>query len=352
MTPTFEQLFAIVPEAVAEAPGRVNLLGEHTDYSGGFVLPVGTTQRTRIEIAASDDELFHVFAVNLNELASFHRGQSPPRGFERYAVGCVAVLESAGFAIPAFRARLQSEVPIGVGLSSSAAFEVALLRALRQWLSLPLNDVDVARLAQRAEIDYTGVRCGIMDQMASSLGDERHMLFLDTRNLAYRLEQIPTATEVLVIDSGTSRQLASSAYNLRREQCETAAHLLGVASLRDADDMAAIAALPPPYNRRARHVVTENRRVLSALDASPSQFGVLMNESHASLRDDYEVSAPALDALVSCLQDESAVYGARLTGAGFGGACVALAQRGEGAGAASSALRHYKAMGFVGGRQL
>jgi galactokinase len=248
--------------------------------------------------------------------------------------------------------RIESSVPIGVGLSSSAALEVAVLRGLRQLLHLPLSDVEIALLAQRAEVDYAGVLCGIMDQMASSLGDREHMLYLDTRSLEHRRLPLPVDSEVIVLDSGTSRQLAATAYNRRREECETAARLLEVHTLRDADNLKRIGELPEPYNRRARHVVTENRRVLAALDASAERFGALMNESHESLRDDYEVSSPALDALVNSLRRESAVYGARLTGAGFGGACVALARSGEGIGAAAAALRHYAGLGFARGRSL
>jgi galactokinase len=191
-----------------------------------------------------------------------------------------------------------------------------------------------------------------MDQMASSLGDEEHMLYLDTRSLEHRRLPLPADSEVIVLDSGTSRQLAATAYNLRRTECETAARLLHVDTLRDADDLQHIAELPEPLNRRARHVVTENRRVLEALDAKAARFGALMNDSHQSLRDDFEVSSLALDALVGSLRREAAVYGARLTGAGFGGACVALVRKGEGAGAAASALRRFADAGFVGGRSL
>jgi galactokinase len=248
--------------------------------------------------------------------------------------------------------RIDSSVPIGVGLSSSAALEVAVLRAIRQLLQLSLDDVDLALLAQQAEVEYAGVLCGVMDQMASSLGDREHMLYLDTRSLEHRRLPLPADSEVIVLDSGTTRQLAATAYNRRREECEIAAGLLKVNTLRDADSLSCIDELPEPLNRRARHVVTENRRVLDALDASAARFGALMNESHRSLRDDYEVSSAALEALVDSLRREPAVYGARLTGAGFGGACIALVRRGEGADAAASALRHYADLGFEGGRSL
>ena len=349
---TFEQAFRVPPMATARAPGRVNLLGEHTDYSGGFVLPVGTRQTTTAQIAPSLDPQFHLYSANLDERAVFRRGEAPTRGFQRYAFGCVAVVEEAGFTVPPLCMRIESDVPIGVGLSSSAAFEVALLRAMREFLGLSLTDVELALLAQQAEVRYAGVLCGVMDQMASSLGDVAHMLYLDTRSLQHRRLALPAGSEVVVLDSGTSRQLAATPYNLRREECTVAADLLGLASLRDAHDCAAIDALPEPYRRRARHVVSENQRVLAALEADAVRFGTLMNESHQSLRDDYEVSSPALDTLAASLRQEPCIFGARLTGAGFGGACVALAHRGEGERAAASALRRYAASGFEGGRSL
>ncbi len=349
---SFEEVFRRHPSVVCRAPGRVNLLGEHTDYSGGFVLPIGTRQYTSVELAPSFDHLSHVYSANLDEQQSFGRHDPASEGFARYVRGCVEVLELAGYIVPAVCIRIDSTVPIGVGLSSSAALEVAVLRAVRQLLHLELSDVDLALLAQKAEIDYAGVLCGVMDQMASSLGDEEHMLYLDTRSLEHRRLPLPADSEVIVLDSGTSRQLAATAYNLRRTECENAARLLRVNSLRDAADLQRIAELPEPLNRRARHVVSENRRVLAALEADAPRFGALMNDSHKSLRDDYEVSSPALDALVESLQREPAVYGARLTGAGFGGACVALVRRGAGAVAALSALRHFADAGFAGGRSL
>ena len=238
---------------------------------------------------------------------------------------------------------------MGVGLSSSAALEVATLRCLRRLLGLAFDDVLIAQLAQRAEIEHAGVNCGIMDQMASSLADTSRALLLDTRSLERRVVELPTGTAVLVIDSGVARTLAGSGYNERRAQCEEAARLLGVASLRDLDHVARLAALPPLLQRRARHVVTENARVLQAVACTSGQaFGELMNASHASLRDDYEVSTPELDLLVSLLQQEPAVHGARLTGAGFGGACVALCEAGGLQQAAASVVAQYNAAGHRG----
>jgi galactokinase len=240
-------------------------------------------------------------------------------------------------------------VPMGVGLSSSAALEVATLRALRELLGLSIDDVEIAQLAQRAEIDYAGVNCGIMDQMASSLADTQSMLFLDTRSFERRLLPIPAGTELLVVDSGLSRSLAASAYNQRRAECEQAAQQLGVASLRDVTQPEAVERLPEPLRRRARHVVTENARVLRAVDGGEAiVFGELMNASHASLRDDYEVSVPPLDHLVALLQAHEAVHGARLTGAGFGGACVALCRESEAGRVGREIVEQYRQAGHTG----
>jgi galactokinase len=212
-----------------------------------------------------------------------------------------------------------------------------------------LDDVSIARLGQRAEIQYAGVRCGIMDQMASSLASTTSALFLDTQTLARRLVPLPAGSAVLVLDSGIPRVLAESGYNQRRAECEEAARLLGVPTLRDVRDVSQADALPEPLRRRVLHVVSENTRVLRAANCSSAQeFGTLMNASHASLRDDYEVSTPELDRLVALLQAHPDVYGARLTGAGFGGACVALCQHDSLLPVATGVLEEYAVSGFKG----
>lgn len=321
----FERVFGTAPEATAEAPGRVNLLGEHTDYNDGHVLPIAITQQTRVAIGRSPDDQFTVHAAMLGQTARFTLAAPPSEHFATYVYGCLVEARAAGLAVPPLCIHVSSDVPMGVGLSSSAALEVATLRALRQFTGAPLDDVRIAQLAQRAEIEYAGVRCGIMDQMASSLADTRRALWLDTRTLERRLVPLPKGSAVLVLDSGIARSLAASGYNQRRAECEEAARMLGVASLRDIDDPQAAEVLPEPLRRRVRHVVTENARVLKAVNCSDAaEFGVLMNASHASLRDDYAVSVPDLDRLVALLQVHPGVFGARLTGAGFGGACVAL----------------------------
>jgi galactokinase len=339
------------PQAEASAPGRVNLLGEHTDYNDGFVLPAAIPQRTTVQLAASVDGRHHFHSLQKGETITCEVDAEAP-GFAAYLVGCIRMLEALGHWVPPLRCRVDSTVPMGAGLSSSAALEVAMLRALRLWLSLDLDDVEIARLAQQAEVHYAGVHCGIMDQMAASLATTDRLLFLDTRTLERRLVDLPAGSAVLVLDSGVPRTLAASNYNTRRTECTEAAHLLGVPTLRDLDDPARVEELPEPLNRRARHVVRENARVLTAAaGVDATSFGALMNQSHASLRDDYEVSVSALDLLVTLLQASAGVYGARLTGAGFGGACVALVQTGEGERIARSVLTEYAQAGY-GGRLL
>ena len=344
----FSDVFGCEPLAQADAPGRVNLLGEHTDYNDGFVLPTAISQRTRVQIAPSPDADYHLYAARLDEHVRYTPGTALPTGFARYVLGCIALLREMGHTTDPLAIHVDSDVPIGAGLSSSAALEVAVLRALRVWRALPLDDVALAQIAQQAEIQYAHVNCGIMDQMASSLADSGHMLFLDTRSLAYQLLPLPADADLLVIDSGIPRSLANSAYNQRREECEQAAQLLGVKALRDVDSLDALSGLPELLQRRARHVVTENARVLAAAEGvSAMQFGQLMNASHASLRDDFAVSIPELDELVALLQQHPQVLGARLTGAGFGGACVALVERGAASRVAGEVLAAYSGPGRV-----
>ncbi|HEY4556492.1 MAG TPA: galactokinase family protein, partial [Lysobacter sp.] len=236
----FETIFDAPPTVRARAPGRVNLLGEHTDYNDGFVLPTAIPQQTTVSLRANGTREFRVHAAALGATARFEPGQVPGEQFAKYVHGCIEGVRGLGHEVPGLDIHVQSDVPMGVGLSSSAALEVATLRALRELLGLELDDVRIAQLAQRAEIDYAGVNCGIMDQMASSLADTRSMLFLDTRSFERRLLPLPPGTELLVVDSGLSRSLAASAYNERRAECEQAAARLGVAALRDVADVAAV----------------------------------------------------------------------------------------------------------------
>lgn len=347
--PAFADVFGFPPEATASAPGRVNLLGEHTDYNDGYVLPTVIPQTTTVKVARSRDGFNRFHSEQLDATVNYRAGESPADGFALYIHGCIELLRERGHAIDALTLHVDSQVPIGSGLSSSAALEVATLRALRMLYQLQLDDVTLASMAQQAEIRFARVRCGIMDQMASSLGAPGQMLFLDTRTLESRLLPLPPNAAFMVLDSGVPRSLAASAYNQRRSECEQAAQLLGVRALRDIEKLDRLARLPAPLDRRARHVVTENRRVLEAAGAvDAGRFGELMNASHASLRDDFEVSVPALDSLVEILQRHPQVYGARLTGAGFGGASVALIEPGAQAAIQAKVLKEYEREGYRG----
>ena len=337
-----ETYFGSASFVAATAPGRVNLLGEHTDYNDGYMLPCATPQRTEVLLSASDDGHHQFYSANLDVQVRFACRDTAPPGFGRYIEGCIRMLEERSIAVPPLRAYVRSSVPLGAGLSSSAALEIATLRALRLLLGFSLDDVTLALMGQQAEIRYAQVNCGVMDQMASSLADEHHMLLLDARTLQHELLDLPNDSEVLVIDSGVARTLAGSKYNERRAECEHAARLLGVASLRDVREASLVEGLPEPYRRRARHVVRENQRVLQACgEHGPVLFGQLMAQSHASLRDDYEVSIPALDDIVLLMSAQPEVYGARLTGAGFGGACVALCRKQGAARAGAAVVQRY-----------
>ena len=349
ITNTYQQKFGHSPAHIARAPGRVNLLGEHTDYNDGYVLPTAIPQRTYVQIARSPADRYEVYAENLDELQRFYIEEAVPHGFVKYVFGCIALLINKGYRIEPVQMRIRSDVPIGAGLSSSAAIEVAVLRALRALFKLELDDVEIAKTAQQAEIEFAHVHVGIMDQMASSLADTAHMLFIDTRTLSRRLVMLPADTAVVVVDSGVPRQLSTSVYNQRRAECDAAARMLGVAALRDVSDIASVEALPEPLLRRARHVVTENQRVLDAVRSeSAVKFGVLMNQSHYSLRDDYEVSIPQLDILTDIMRNTPGVYGARLTGAGFGGCCVCLVDVHHIDDAVRSIVNHYNQRGHRG----
>jgi galactokinase len=319
----------------ATAPGRVNLIGEHTDYNGGYVLPIATPQGTTVRIDRRGD--LRVTATSENVPASERRIEYTLGREERtgtwgdYIAGVTAALREDGFAIGGFDAAISSTLPLGGGLSSSASLEVALLRALAREFALPLDPVAIAQVAYHAETGLVGAPVGIMDQMAASLAGTDAALFLDTVTLAFERLPLPPATGLIVIHSGVVHRHAGGEYRVRRRECDETARRLGVGMLRDATEATiAAAALPAPLDKRARHVVTENERVLLARDAlrrgDAAALGALMNDSHTSMRNDFEVSTPEVDALVKITQSSAGVYGARLTGGGFGGSIVALAK--------------------------
>jgi galactokinase len=319
---------------IAAAPGRVNLVGEHTDYNGGFVLPIATPQQTTVALTARDDGRVRAWsrAIPSQSASIEYRLGAERRGGDwgDYVAGVTAALREAGMVIGGFAARIESDLPLGGGLSSSASLEIALLRGLRTLFQLEIDDVQTATIAQRAETGLVGAPVGIMDQMAASLADPHAALFLDTRSLAYERVPLPDGAGLIVIHSGVVHHHAGGEYRVRRAECEQASQLLGLAELRDATlaDLER-AILPPVLNRRARHVITENDRVLRGRDllkaGEARQFGGVMSASHASMRDDFEISTPEIDLLVDLALAHEGVWGARLTGGGFGGSVVALA---------------------------
>jgi galactokinase len=344
----FERMFGRAPEAYADAPGRVNLIGEHTDYSGGFVLPTAIPQRTRIAVGRRADRIVRAFSAQVSPEgpSTFELGKELPRNaWIDYVQGVVVALRSEGHGVSGFDAYLQSDVPVGAGLSSSAALEVALLRALAVLFDLPLDPVAMARLGRRAENDFVGAPVGIMDQMAASLASVGVALFLDTRTLRFQSVPVPRPVELLVIDSGVAHAHATGEYRTRRDECARAATWLGVHELRDVSSVDGVRALPPPLDRRARHVVSENARVLRAVEAlrrgEVETLGEVLRASHASLRDDFEVTTPDLDRLVQTAERDRDVLAARMTGGGFGGSIVALARAGRAAAAGQRIARDY-----------
>lgn len=331
------------------APGRVNLIGEHTDYNGGFVLPTPIPQCCAIDLVRhSDDEVRTASTGFGNIIARYTLGSEKPVGdWIDYVQGLTHVLRAGGYTLRGFDAWIDSDVPLGSGLSSSAALGVALLRALRVAFDLKLDDLEIAILVRRSENEFVGARVGIMDPMVASLGTEGSALFIDAHTLAYESVPLPPGMDLVVINSGLSHQHAAGDYNTRRAECEQARALLGVEQLRDLslDDLPRLAGLPEPLGRRARHVITENHRVLAAREAMRAEdlaeLGRLFYESHASQRDDYQVSIAEIDLLVDLARGERDVYGARLTGGGFGGSVVIITCAGSGRAVAGRIARAY-----------
>ena len=347
-------------ESTAEAAGRVNLIGEHTDYHQGFVLPTAIPQRTRVHVIRRDDARVRVSSrERRGEVAEYTIGaEQPTQTWIDYIQGVTHALRSSAPSLPGFDLSIESDVPVGSGLSSSAALTVGLLRALRQLHGLPFDDLELARLAQRAETDFVGAPVGIMDPIACSLARSGAALFLDTRSLACRHVPIPATVDLVVVDSGIKHSNATGGYGERQRESFEAAEQLGVYRLRDigVGQLDRIEQLPGPLARRARHVVTENQRVCDAVAALTTgdvgRVGRLLNASHASLRDDFEVSTPDLDRLVTAGQEDRDVFGARMTGGGFGGAMVVLTRAGMAATVADRILERYHSGGTPRGSVL
>ncbi|QGM96350.1 galactokinase [Methylocystis parvus] len=333
----FERRFGRAPK-LFRAPGRVNLIGEHTDYNDGFVLPAALDLATYVAIAPRQDRLLHAHSENLNAdfAVDLDAAPGPAGDWRDYVVGVALELEKSNYRLCGADMVIMSVLPMGSGLSASAALEAAVGYAMLSVANRPVDRLALAKICQRAENEFVGMRCGVMDQFISCHGVEGSALLLDCRSLEARPIPLDPTVRVLVCNTMVHHQLAGSEYNLRRQDCETAVALLaksinGVTALRDVsvNELDKHAAdLPPVIFKRARHVVTENARVLAAvaaLEASDfAEAGRLMNASHESLRDDYEVSCPELDLMVELSRAAPGVFGARMTGGGFGGCTVSL----------------------------
>ena len=331
----FALRFGGEPEVVVRAPGRVNLIGEHTDYNDGFVLPMAIDRAVWIALRPREDGRVRVVSLDYDEEATFDLGalERGGPGWAEYVKGSAWALAEAGGPLAGWEGVVTGDVPRGAGLSSSAALELAALRAFAAVAGADWDPARMARVAQRAENEWVGVNCGVMDQMISAAGVSGHALLIDCRSLETEPVPLPAGTVAVVLDTGTRRGLVDSAYNERRQACEAAAAALGVPALRDAtpDRLAAArGAVDEATYRRARHVVSENARVLEAVEAMRAgdavRLGALMDASHASLRDDFEVSSRALDRMASLARGAGGCFGARMTGAGFGGCAVALVE--------------------------
>jgi galactokinase len=331
----FASHFNAKPDFIVRAPGRVNLIGEHTDYNDGFVLPMAINRGVWLALRPRTDDQVRIASLDLEtesafELHSLTRGD----GWIEYAKGVAHELIKAGYKLNGFEAVMTGDVPRGAGLSSSAAVELAIARAFAAVSNFEWDAPKMARLAQKAENEWVGVNCGIMDQMASAACREGHALFLDCRSLEIQHAPLPQGISVVILDTSTRRGLVESAYNERRNQCEEAARWFGVKALRDVsiedfnEKTQADSGLSQIAMQRARHIITENARVLEAIEVmrngNVKRLGELFNASHASLRDDFAVTNDALNIMVECAQEQDGCFGARMTGAGFGGCAVAL----------------------------
>lgn len=334
---TFEEAFGRKPTLLAHAPGRVNLIGEHTDYNDGFVLPAAIDRAVYVAAAPRADSTVHMVSIDFDARTAFdldNLDDPDLPGWSSYPRGSLWWLGEQGITLPGFDAVIGGDIPIGAGLSSSAAVEVVFIElglALANDAARPMTQVDKALGGVEVEHQFIGMPCGVMDQMASAMGVAQHALLIDCRSLDVTPIPVPAGVSIVIIDSNKRRGLVDSEYALRRQQCEEAAGILGVEALRDATPGMLTAAreeLGDLLYRRARHVVTENLRTQVAATALRSgdltTAGQAMRESHASMRDDYEITVFELDTIADLGSAQPGCYGARMTGGGFGGVAVAL----------------------------
>jgi len=329
----FEERFGSAPEHVIRAPGRVNLIGEHTDYSGGFVLPVALEHAVWIALRPRPDQRVVLHSLDFAETAELDLSepQKQEKGWQEYLKGITKILQEAGWKLTGWEGVMMGDIPQGAGLSSSAALEMACLRAFAEASEKSWQPQIAAKMAQQAETEWVGISCGIMDQLISACGVAGHALFIDCRNLEMKPVKLPEGIRVMILDTMTRRGLVDSLYNERHSQCLQAAEILGKSILREVsltELQAQSSKLSPLLYRRAGHVISENQRVKHAVGAMRSNdlklLGQLMQQSHVSLRDNFEVSNFALNTMVECALSAPGCLGARMTGAGFGGCAVAI----------------------------
>jgi galactokinase len=335
VTQAFQERYGTNPKYIVRAPGRVNLIGEHTDYNDGFVLPMAIDRAIWIALRPRHDDQISCTSLDLETEVHFSLDSFQRRGEEwgEYLKGVTWAMQEAGMKLSGWEGMLAGDVPVGAGLSSSAALEMAIARVNVVVSGLDWDPTSFALLGQRAENIWVGVQCGIMDQLVSAAGVEDHGLLIDCRSLEVEPIPLPPKASIVILDTGTRRGLVESAYNERRKQCEVAAQFFHVPALRDVSIeqfQANVHGLDVITRKRARHVITENERTLKAAKVmrfgDAKALGQLMNASHESLRDDFEVSNEALNRMVSLAQNNPACFGARMTGAGFRGCAVALVQ--------------------------
>ncbi|MFE7563286.1 galactokinase [Kitasatospora sp. NPDC057500] len=357
---TFEELYGHAPEGVWAAPGRVNLIGEHTDYNDGFVLPIAIPQAVRAYVRRRDDGVLRLASTRVPgaavELDVTGLAPGGVAGWAAYPAAVVWTLRRAGHGVGGADVLLDSDVPGGAGLSSSAALECAVAAAYNDLYELKLEAGELALIAQRAENEFVGVPCGIMDQMASMVCRAGAALYLDTRDLSARyvpLDLAGAGLTLLVLDTRVQHDLADGAYAALRAGCERAAALLGLSALRDlapADLPAAFARLPADLVPLVRHVVTENDRVVRALDElehhGPAALGPILTAGHASLRDDYRTSCPETD-LAADTAVAAGALGARMTGGGFGGSVIALTETAKAQAVADAVVDAFAKAGYA-----
>lgn len=342
---SFEKRYGRAPEVIVRAPGRVNLVGEHTDYNEGFVFPIAVDKEVRAAACKTQDATLTVHTADYNDSDSFDIGDSsahPTKAWANYVRGVFWLMYKTTPSLGGAEIYVEGDVPAGAGMSSSAALEVSVAKALQRLYGIDMDPIEMALLCQKAEHEFAGTRCGIMDQFISLLAKRDHALLIDCRTL--QSEQVPVPFEevaMVVCDTQIKHQLATSEYNTRRKECEQAVailseHLPGIRALRDvgvAEFERVQSHLPESLRKRARHVVMENERVGQGVGllkgGEVEGFGEILYRSHASLRDDYGVSCPELDFLVETARDHPGVFGSRMIGGGFGGSTLSLVERSQ-----------------------